>query len=179
MTRKISILKLDHRSFRDQRVTTHVGLTSRALGANFFIYSGERDESFTESLQDVILRWGGDMKINYLETVKSYIQHFEGITVHLTMYGEDHTKTISELKKYNDENLLIIVGGSKVPRYIYDLVDFNTAIGWQPHSEVAAVAILLHELNKNEFLYKEYSNTKAKISKSNFKSKRSRRFSNL
>ena len=35
---------------------------------------------------------------------------------------------------------------SKVPGFIYQIADYNIAIGHQPHSEVAALAVLLDRL---------------------------------
>lgn len=175
--RKITILRLDHRTVRDQRITSHVALTSRALGANSFVYSGEKDQNMEDSIIDVSERWGGDFSVSYNSKVKSIIAKWDGIKIHLTMYGEPHTETIASLIKYPNENILIIVGGSKVPRYIYDLVDFNTSIGKQPHSEVAAVGILLYELNGSKYLYKKYEDAKIEIPTNNSKSRRSGRFS--
>jgi len=45
------------------------------------------------------------------------------------------------------ERLLLVVGAEKVPGDLYDLADVNVAVGNQPHSEVAALAILLHALD--------------------------------
>ena len=64
MSRKIEILRLDHRHYRDQRITSHVVLSSRAFGATSFVYSGERDENLEPSMSDVIKRWGGDFTID-------------------------------------------------------------------------------------------------------------------
>lgn len=41
---------------------------------------------------------------------------------------------------------MIIVGGKKVPSDVYYLSDYNVAIGNQPHSEVAALAVFLDRL---------------------------------
>ena len=38
----IVVLRLGHRLKRDERLSTHVGLASRALGADKIIYSGVR-----------------------------------------------------------------------------------------------------------------------------------------
>ena len=39
----ITILRLGHRVVRDQRITTHVALTSRAFGADKIVISVEKD----------------------------------------------------------------------------------------------------------------------------------------
>jgi len=44
------------------------------------------------------------------------------------------------------KSLLLVVGGAKVPSEMYQLADLNVAVGHQPHSEVAALAVLLDHL---------------------------------
>jgi tRNA (cytidine56-2'-O)-methyltransferase len=48
------------------------------------------------------------------------------------------------------------VGAEKVPRDVFDLVDANVAIGNQPHSEVAALAIFLDRLLGGKALRQEF-----------------------
>ena len=92
------------------------------------------------------------------------------------MYGENHYETIQEISQL-PENLLLIVGGSKVPPYVYELADFNTAIGWQPHSEVAAIAVFLYGLLGSDLLYTHYSDAKISLDGMGSKARRSVRFS--
>ena len=40
----ISVLRLGHRRERDKRITSHLGLTARAFGANEVILAGESFE---------------------------------------------------------------------------------------------------------------------------------------
>lgn len=174
---RITLLRLDHRIVRDQRITSHVALTARALGATRFIYTGERDKNMEESLDDVASRWGGQFTISYSERTKSLITNFKGVKVHLTMYGESHNLTISTLKQCAVEDLLLIVGGAKVPSYVYSIVDFNTAIGWQPHSEVAATGIFLNALNGDTYLYRHYDDASITLDGTGHKAQRSNRFS--
>jgi tRNA (cytidine56-2'-O)-methyltransferase len=102
-----------------------VALTARALGCSTFWYTGERDENMEQSIRDVAGRWGGTFNVVYKESVKSTISNFSGIKIHLTMYGEDHRRTVDTLQNVDLEPLLVIVGGAKVPRYVYSQVDFN------------------------------------------------------
>lgn len=176
MGRKIEILRLDHRTYRDQRITTHVALSARTFGANGFTYSGERDLNMEKSIADVANRWGGQFQVNYTESIGSFVRSWNGIIVHLTMYGEKHTDVIPILKQHSEENMLLILGGAKVPRYVYDLADFNVALGWQPHSEVAAIAVFLYDLVDNNLLYIDREGANIKINPDNTKSKRSDRF---
>ena len=42
-TLKVSVLRLGHRVDRDKRMTSHLGLTARAFGADEVILSGDDD----------------------------------------------------------------------------------------------------------------------------------------
>jgi tRNA (cytidine56-2'-O)-methyltransferase len=152
----IIVLRLGHRIARDKRITTHVFLTARALGADKGILSGEKDDSILDSVEKITSKWGGDFKIEYIKDWKRFIEKMksEGFkVVHLTMYGVQVQKTISKIKS---NKVLIIVGGEKVPPEVYELADFNIAVTNQPHSEVAALAIFLDKHLKGEELEKQF-----------------------
>jgi tRNA (cytidine56-2'-O)-methyltransferase len=57
----------------------------------------------------------------------------------------------------------VIVGGPKVPSEIFTLADYNVAIGHQPHSEVAALALFLDRLSRGKALYFQPTDAKLKI----------------
>ncbi len=162
----ISVLRLGHRRSRDKRITTHVGLVSRVFGAHEFILSGEKDDSVLTSIREVLDTWGGHMDLIYQENWRKVIQNRkkEGyLAIHLTMYGLNINKIIDEIKEHyfrNRKNLLIIVGAEKVPREVYELADYNIAIGNQPHSEVAALAVFLDRLFDGKELEKKFDNAK-------------------
>ena len=40
----VTILRLGYRRGRDPRITTHLALVARALGAQKFLFSGDEDE---------------------------------------------------------------------------------------------------------------------------------------
>lgn len=142
----IKILRLGHRRGRDDRISTHVGLTARQWGADEIVYSGEKDDKILESQRDIIDRWGGDIEISYTEDWKSEIKNFEGLKVHLTMYGEKIGEKIEDLNRELEEDLLVVVGAEKVPRWVYTHVDYNISVGNQPHSEIAALAVFLDRI---------------------------------
>jgi tRNA (cytidine56-2'-O)-methyltransferase len=147
----IKILRLGHRLGRDDRISTHVGLTARQWGAEEIVFSGEKDESMLESQRDIIERWGGDVEVRYTEEWKKEIREFDGLKVHLTMYGENINEKEREMKKeFGEQNLLVIVGAEKVPRWVYKNVDYNVSVGNQPHSEIAALAVFLDRMNDRE-----------------------------
>jgi len=154
----ITVLRLGHRHYRDQRLTTHVALTARALGAEKVILSGEKDDKILESVSDIASRWGGKFEIDYEKNYKKVIENFRGKKVHLTMYGMPVQDKIDEIR--NEKDLLVIVGSEKVPGEIYHAVDYNISVGSQPHSEVAALAIFLHEYFKGLELEKEFPGAK-------------------
>ena len=58
----IWIMRIGHRPQRDKRVTTHVALSSRALGAKG-IYVDTEDPVLEENVRSVVQRFGGDYSI--------------------------------------------------------------------------------------------------------------------
>ncbi len=157
----ITILRLGHRHYRDQRLTTHICLTARALGAKKVILSGEKDEKIIDSVKDIKERWGGDFEIEYQKNFRKAIKNFIGKKLHLTMYGLPIQDKIKEIKTQKD--LLIILGSEKVPGDIYYMADYNISVGSQPHSEVAALAILMHEYFEGQELSLNFKNPQIKL----------------
>lgn len=136
---KVYVLRLGHRPERDKRISTHVALTARAFGARGIYFDAE-DKSVFESVRDVVDRWGGDFFIKAANW-KKLLKEFDGLKVHLTMYGLPLPEKIDEIKR--SEKVLVVVGAEKVPAEVYELCDLNISIGTQPHSEVAALAVFL------------------------------------
>ena len=151
----IKVLRLGHRRGRDDRISTHVGLTARQWGADEIVFSGEKDDNILESQRDITERWGGKTDIRYTDDWKSEIKDFEGLKVHLTMYGLKIGEKMEELyERFESEDLLVIVGAEKVPRWVYTHVDYNISVGNQPHSEIAALAVFLDRIQDHTI--KEY-----------------------
>ncbi len=142
---EICVLRLGHRRERDKRITSHLGLTARAFGADKIILSGEEDNSPIETWNSVTSRFGGVFNCYYepkpLKFLRKISKNKSSTIIHLTMYGEDMEEIIPKIP--NDNSLIIVVGGTKVPGEVYGLSDYNICIGNQPHSEVAALAIFL------------------------------------
>ena len=163
----VEVLRLGHRGERDKRISTHVALTARALGADKILFTCE-DNHVRENVNRIVENWGGDFKFEVVDSWKSYVKRFKennGIVVHLTMYGENINKTIDNIKENikTDKNIIIIIGAEKVPKEAYELADYNISIGNQPHSEVAAIAIFLDRLFEGETLYRDYDDAKIKV----------------
>ncbi len=150
----ISVLRLGHRKARDKRVTTHAALVARAFGADKITISGEPDDSVIESVRAVVKKWGGRFEIEYAANWRRVLKKFLGTRVHLTVYGEPIQDKIHEIRR--SKNLLLIVGAAKVPAEVYRLTDYNISITTQPHSEVAALAVFLHEFFEGRELEKSF-----------------------
>ncbi len=163
--RELIVFRLGHRLPRDERITTHVCLVARAFGASSIYYSGQKDHSLEKSVRGVVDNWGGKFSI---EHEKSPLKLLRGLKkdgfsiVHLTVYGmpiEEKRGILARLEK-----AVLIVGGEKVPPEIYELANYNIAVGSQPHSEVAALAIALDRIMEGKELEREFdSNFKGKI----------------
>jgi len=155
----ITVLRLGHRPERDKRITTHVALTARAFGAKGILVS-TKDPVLEESVQDVVKRFGGDFTIISGINWHHYLRDFQGTVVHLTMYGLPVDEVASKIP---EGDVLIVVGAEKVPPEVYQRADLNVAVGNQPHSEVAALAILMDRIFQGKGLEQEYQGALIKV----------------
>ena len=158
----IEVLRIGQRVVRDDRVTTHVALVARALGASK-IYMNEVDPEIEDTVEQINETWGGNFEIEFFSNWKDVINMKKNNSkvVHLTMYGEDINKINSKIQK--EEGILVVVGAEKVPRDIYEKADYNVSIGTQPHSEISALAILLDRIQQGEQFNKKFSDSKRVI----------------
>jgi tRNA (cytidine56-2'-O)-methyltransferase len=139
----VAVLRVGHRPGRDPRLTTHLALAARALGASR-LFLQPPDPALGERIAAVARRWGGTFTITGVPHWKPVVDAYRGGVVHLTMYGEPLSTVIADLRR--KERLLVVVGGAKVPPGLFGVADCNVAVGSQPHSEVAALAIFLDRL---------------------------------
>ncbi len=163
--RRVYVLRLGHRPARDKRITTHVALVARAFGANGFVLEGVCDEGIKRGLERVSRCWGGSVHYECGVNGKSYVKRWKdegGEIIHLTMYGVPLDDVIDSIR-VSAKPKLIIVGAEKVERYYYDVADYNVAIGNQPHSEVAALAVFLDRLYRGRELYNVFTGARAQI----------------
>ena len=163
MSKEVAILRIGHRPERDQRVTTHVGLTARALGAQG-MYLAASDKGVVQSIADVAERWGGEFfcedNVKWRACIKDW-KASGGVVVHLTMYGLNLPDIIEEIRP--KEKILVIVGAEKVPGEIYGLADFNVAVTGQPHSEISSLALFLDHLSSGTELRTEFPGAQIRI----------------
>lgn len=154
---EICVLRLGHRRLRDQRITTHVFLVARALGAIEGVLSGEEDESVIKGTARVSELWGGTFKVKYEANWRNFVRERKAggwKVAHLTMYGKDFRQAA---KKLGMGKCIVIVGAGKVPREAYELADFNLSVTTQPHSEVAALALFLDRCFSGKEIGKTFS----------------------
>ena len=164
MTNKeVAILRIGHRPERDQRVTTHVALTGRALGAAG-MYLAASDKGVVQSVLDVAERWGGQFfcedNIKWRTCIKDW-KAAGGKVVHLTMYGINLPDIIQEIRPC--EKLLVVVGAEKVPGEMYGLADYNVAVTGQPHSEIASLALFLDRYHEGKEFGHDFCGAKIRI----------------
>ena len=159
----IEVVRIGQRVVRDDRVTTHVALVSRAFGAEK-IFMTEVNPEIKNTLEKINKTWGGNFVVEFVDKWKPIIkkkkeENFK--IVHLSMYGESVNDVQEKISQ--EENLLVVVGAEKVPREIYDLADYNVGVGSQPHSEISALAILLDRIQKGKQFEKAFPDAKRKI----------------
>lgn len=158
-TPEITVLRLGHRPGRDERITTHVGLTARALGADRVIFAGDA-ASRADTVEDITDRFGGPFEVETTDSPLGVIRNWDGVVAHLTMYGLPIQETESEIREAVEANkpLLIVVGAEKVPFSVYEQADWNVAVTNQPHSEIASLAVFLDRLFEGDELDREFEN---------------------
>lgn len=96
------------------------------------------------TVEGVVERFGGPFEVRSGGNWRSLTRSFPGTVVHLTMYGEPLAEAVPRIPR--DRDVLVVVGAEKVPADLYDVAHLNVAVGNQPHSEVAALALFLREL---------------------------------
>lgn len=139
----ISILRIGHRPLRDKRITTHVALTARALGASE-MFVDQHDEELEGTIAKVGQNFGGNFKVVTGINPRKKLEEFEGLKIHLTMYGERVQDRIEDIvDAASGKNILVTVGAEKVPFDIYEKADFNISVTNQPISEVSALALFM------------------------------------
>jgi tRNA (cytidine56-2'-O)-methyltransferase len=161
--KRVAVLRIGHRLVRDDRVTTHAALVSRAFGAGR-IYMTGIDQSVKETVESVGKRWGGDFTVEIVGSWKEVTRSWKkngGKIAHLTMYGVNIDDVIARVRKEDD--ILVIIGAEKVPREAYEIADYNIAVGNQPHSEIAALAIFLDRLQEGKQFRKEFSGGRLRV----------------
>ncbi len=162
------VLRWGHRE-RDKRLTTHVALTARALGAPGIILADIRDERVKATIEKVVNNWGGPFNFEMGKPWKQVVMDWkakDGLVVHLTAYGENiQTSGVIQRIRKKCKDVLVLVGSRKVPTEFFseEVSDFNVAIGSQPHSECSSLAIFLDRLLKGRGLSRKFEKARIRI----------------
>lgn len=152
----ITILRINHRPFRDKRITTHVALTGRAFGASRIFVDSE-DLELEQTINKVADNFGGDFQIKTGVNWKKELKRKDAVIVHLTMYGEPVDEAAPLIREeIDDRELIVVVGASKVPGELYAESSFNVSVTNQPISEVSALAIFLDRIFQGKELTNEF-----------------------
>ena len=159
----VVVLRLGHRPGRDERMTTHVGLTARALGADRLVLE-EAASGRTATVTDITDRFGGPFEVEVTDQPLGRIRSWDGAIAHLTMYGQPVQEVEGDVRAaHRDEPLLVVVGAEKVPFEVYDRADFNVGVTNQPHSEIAALAVFLDRLFEGRELDREWRDAEKRV----------------
>ncbi|HEX9710811.1 MAG TPA: tRNA (cytidine(56)-2'-O)-methyltransferase [Candidatus Thermoplasmatota archaeon] len=159
----IVVLRLGHRRARDPRVTTHVCLAARALGADA-VWVSERDRALEGGVRAAVERFGGPFEVRTGVPWRQAMRDFSGVRVHLTMYGEPIDKRVAAVRRSaRGRDIMLVVGGAKVPGDVYGMADFNLAVTNQPHSEVAALAVALDRLTAGAWARKRFKGARVAV----------------
>ncbi|NHN58868.1 MULTISPECIES: tRNA (cytidine(56)-2'-O)-methyltransferase [Halorussus] len=174
---EVAVLRLGHRPGRDERMTTHVGLTARALGADRAVLAGDAGKS-RETVEDITDRFGGPFAVELTDSPKAVLRDWEGKVVHLTMYGERVQDVEDAVRAAHrgespagedvDEGsegqpILVVVGSQKVSFDVYEAADWNVGVTNQPHSEVAGLAVFLDRLFEGRELDREWTDADRRV----------------
>lgn len=160
---EVAVLRLGHRPGRDNRMTTHVGLTARALGADRVILSGNASDP-KATIEDITERFGGPFAVELTENHRQVLREWPGIVVHLTMYGLPVQDVEASIRVDRESKpVLIVVGAEKVPFDVYERADYNVGVTNQPHSEVAGLAVFLDRLFEGAELDREWTDATHRV----------------
>lgn len=167
---EIVVLIVGDRIERDKRVTTHLGLVGRALGAIGMLLTSE-NKSVERSIREVTRRWGGNFFVKTGVRWREEIERWKeegGRVCHLTMYGENILDVIAEIReragaKEEKARIMVVVGAEKVPYELFETADWNIAVSNQPHSEIAALALFLDYLQDGRELKAQFEHAEIEI----------------
>ena len=160
---EVAVLRLGHRPGRDDRMTTHVALTARALGADRALLPDNATDA-VETARDVTARFGGPFDVETTASPLGLIRNWDGAVAHLTMYGEPVETVESAVRDAHREGpLLVVVGAEKVPFDVYDHADWNVGVTNQPHSEVAALGVFLDRLFEGRQFERDWADAERRV----------------
>jgi tRNA (cytidine56-2'-O)-methyltransferase len=158
---------MGHRLHRDFRITTHCALVARAFGADGIIISGDEDADIIKSVEKINSSWGGKFQARYDKKWRSVIENWKrdgGYVILTTMYGINLPDAEKIIRKDSaGKDILLVVGSEKMPSEMFQAANLNVAVSNQPHSEVAAIAMVLDRIFNGKELQKNFRDARMKI----------------
>src|SRR5207245_9979725 len=112
---RIVVLRIGHRFFRDSRVTTHVCLTARALGADGASIADKEDKTVEATIREVGKRFGGHFSIESGKPWRKGVREWRrkgGRVDHLTAYGLSSPGGLQQIRNRSGD--MIGEGGSEM-----------------------------------------------------------------
>jgi tRNA (cytidine56-2'-O)-methyltransferase len=80
------------------------------------------------------------------------------------MYGERVETVLEDVRTtHREEPLLLVVGSEKVSFDVYEHADRNVGVTNQPHSEVAALAVVLDRLYEGREFDREWVDARRRV----------------
>jgi tRNA (cytidine56-2'-O)-methyltransferase len=133
------------------------------------ILSDVEDGKIKETIEKTVRSWGGSFFLEMGAPWKRVVKEWRakgGLVVHLTAYGEN-IEASSALKRIRTcgKDVLVVVGSQKVPGEFYSesVSNFNLAVGNQPHSECAGLAVFLDRFFEGKALKRSFRNARMRI----------------
>jgi tRNA (cytidine56-2'-O)-methyltransferase len=128
------------------------------------VWVSERDRELEKGVASAVDRFGGPFEVRTGVAWRQALANFDGVKVHLTMYGEPIDRVVAAVRRRAlGRDLMVVVGGPKVPGEVYGLADFNVAVSNQPHSEVAALAIALDRFTSGAWARKKFEGARVAV----------------
>src|SRR5208282_2807398 len=107
---RVIVLRIGHRIPRDERITTHVCLTARALGANGVYISDVQDRELVATVKRVSEKFGGDFQVEAGRPWRSTLMDWKragGKVIHLTAYGLPLPKVVNVIRGARGDKLVV------------------------------------------------------------------------
>ena len=138
-----------------------MGLAARAFGASSIIFTTPKNSRVVRYFKGLSARWGGNFNVEFtndwrkeLDVKKNYK------VVYLTRFGVPIRSVESILRTY--KNLVVVVSTTDNKSAIRR-ADFNVSISTQPHTNISAISVFLHEFYSGRELALHFENARYKV----------------
>src|SRR3989475_10908877 len=126
---RIVVLRMGHRIPRDWRLTTHVCLTARAMGADGVVIADIADKEVEGKVRDVVQRFGGGFTLETGQPWEEAIRDWKdagGTGGHATAYGLQLPADGDAILD-TGPNVLAGIGAAKVPGGLFGVAGWKVS----------------------------------------------------